>query len=251
MALSTGAKIAIGCVVAVVVSVGAVTAVVVGLAWWGIHKAQKAVEQLEADQKATEEALNRANANAFTAPDDGLLKEDRLLRFLAVRKALHDEVYLKHKPMIDAQAQKQAPDLGALTKLPFIISELRACKARALAEQAMSESEFTWHYEVVYGGLLLRSIGGGDGVSEMARSVHRDAIVQAEKAATEAEADPNVSPDVKRQLREAVNQAREEAKAAGDMAAALDLLPANVELLKKHREEVLKYTMGGLELIPF
>jgi len=63
-------------------------------------------------------------------------------------------------------------------------------------------------------------------VSEMARSVHRDAIVQAEKAAAAAEADPNVSPDEKRQLREAVNQAREEAKA---LQEKLQLRQAEIE----------------------
>jgi len=160
-------------------------------------------EQFETDQKGVEEALAKANANPFSPPADGVVQEDRLLRFLAVRKAIHDNVYLKHKDMIEAQAKKENPDLSALAKLPFIIAELRAAKARALADEGMSENEFSWMFQTVYGSLVMAGI------------------------------------------------AQEGGGTAEDTGETLDIPPANLELFKRHRDEILKYTMGGLELIPF
>src|SRR4029450_1801283 len=102
-----------------------------------------------------EKALAKANATPCTAAEDGVVQEDRLMRFLAVRKRIHDEVYLKHKDMIEAQANKETPHLSALAMLPFIINELHGAKAKALADQGMSESEFNWLFRTVYGNLVL------------------------------------------------------------------------------------------------
>ncbi|HEX6738731.1 MAG TPA: hypothetical protein VF310_10680 [Vicinamibacteria bacterium] len=253
MALSTGAKIAIGCGAAVVLTgVGAIV-LLVGATWWGAHEAKKAFQGIEAQQKGTEAALEKANANAFTLPDDGLVQEDRLVRFLAVRKAIHDNVYLKHKDMIEAQAKKKEPDLSALAKLPFIISELRAAKAEALASQQMSESEFNWLFRTVYGNLIAASASrdGGPGAGEAVRASSQAAVEQAEKAAAAAEANPNLAPETKRQIREAAERARQGAARAEEASYSLDVPPANLALFKKHHEEILEYTMGGLELIPF
>jgi hypothetical protein len=252
MALSRGVKIALGCGTALVLSVVVVVVAVFGVAWWGIGKAQKVAEQFEADQKGVDEALQKANANPFTAPSDGVIQEDRLLRFLAVRKALHDEVYLKHKDMIESQAQKKDPDLSALAQLPFIIAELRASKARALAAHGMSESEFSWLFGTVYSSLLIAS-GGEDGkrVAEMARTGSHEVAEQAERALAAAEANPNTPPELKAQLREAVDRARLSAAVADEGGRRVDIPPANIALFEKHRDEILKYTMGGLELIPF
>ena len=252
MALSRGVKIALGCGTALVLSVVVVVTAVLGVAWWGIGKAQKAAEQFEADQKGVDEALQKANANPFTAPSDGVIQEDRLLRFLAVRKALHDEVYLKHKDMIESQAHKKDPDLSALAQLPFIIAELQASKARALAAQGMSESEFSWLFGTVYSSLLIASAGeDGKTVAEMARTGSHEVVAQAEKALAAAEANPSTPPELKAQLREAVDRARLSAAVADEGGRRVDIPAANLALFKKHREEILKYTMGGLELIPF
>jgi hypothetical protein len=252
MALSRGVKIALGCGTAAVLAVVVVATAVLGAAWWGIGKAQKVAEQFEADQKGTEAALQKANANPFTAPSDGVIQEERLLRFLAVRKALHDEVYLRHKDMIDAQARKKDPDLSALAQLPFIIAELRASKARALAAQGMSERELSWLFGTVYSSLLIASAGEeGKEVAEMARSGSHEVVEQAEKALAAAEANPDTPPELKAHLKEAVARARVSAAVADEAGKRVDIPPANLALFRKHREEILKYTMGGLELIPF
>ena len=254
MALSKGAKIAIGCGVAAVLAAGAAVIAVMGVAWWGMGKAKEVAGQFEADQKGVEEALAKANANPFTTPADGVVQEDRLVRFLAVRKRLHDNVYVKHQAMIEAQAKKEKADLSALAKLPFIIAELHAEKARALAAQAMSEEEFNWLFRTVYGNLVLDGMarsGDGTTVAEADRASLRAMAEQAEKASEAAEANPALPAEVKQQLRAAADRAREEAERGAEMSKALDVPPANIALFNKHRDEILKYTMGGLELIPF
>jgi hypothetical protein len=252
MPLSKGAKIAIGCLIAVVLAGGMAVAVVVGFAWWGAGKARQMAERLETEQKDVDRALQKANANPFTEPADGVIQEERLLRFLAVRKSIHDEVYLKHKDMIEAQAKKKDPDLSAMAKLPFIVMELHASKARALAREGMSEAEFGWLFKTVYGGLVMAgTTGSGTGSGDAVRASARAMAEQAEQAAAAANANPSVSPEARRQLREAADRAREEAARAEQAAGQLDIPPANLALFRKHRDEILKYTMGGLELIPF
>jgi hypothetical protein len=205
MALSRGAKIALGCGIAVVLAAGAAVVVVVGIAWWGAGKVKQVAQQIETDQKGVDAALEKANANAFVLPPDGVIQEDRLLRFLAVRKAIHDNVYLRHKDMIEAQAKKKDPDLSSLAKLPFIIAELRAAKARALADQAMSEDEFNWLFKTVYGSLMIAGTAGegGTGVGDAVRAGSREMAEQGEKAAAAAEANSNLTPEAKRQFRQA------------------------------------------------
>jgi hypothetical protein len=254
MALSKGAKIALGCGLAALLAAGVAVVVVGGVAWWGIGKAKQATEGFVAEQEGVERDLAKANANPFTEPEDGIVQEDRLVKFLAVRKRIHDEVYLKHKDMIEAQANKEKADISALAKLPFIISELRASKARALAQQGMSEAEFGWLFRTVYGNLVLDGMarsGDGTTVAEADRASLKAMAEQAEQAAAAAEANPSLPAEMKQQLRDAATRARAEADRGVEMTKALDVPPANLELFKKHKDEILKYTMGGLELIPF
>lgn len=249
MPLSKGAKIALGCGIAFVVVMGGIAIVVGGVAWWGVGKARQVAEKLEGDQKRTEAALKRANANHFSEPADGVIAEDRLVRFLAVRKQLYG-TYEKHKGLIDAQAQKKDPDLAALAQLPGIILELRTAKAEALADHAMSEDEFRWFFGAVYRNLVAASLGkDGGSVSEVLGAGAREMAEQAARAAEAAEANPSVPEEAKEQLREAARNARESAKQAAEATKSLDVPPANMALFKKYEAEILRYTMGGLELL--
>jgi len=257
MALSKGAKIALGCGLAAVLAAGAAVVVLGGLAWWGASKVKDVAQGMQGmaeEQEAADKDLQKANANPFTPPADGVVQEDRLIKFLNVRKRIHDEVYLKHKDMIEAQAKKEKADLSALAQLPRIIAELHAAKARGLAEQGMSEAEWSWLFGTVYSNMVLDGIaksGDGTSVAEADRASLRAAADAAEAAAQAAESNPSVPAETKQQLREAATRAREQTDRAMEMTKALDVPAANRALFEKHREEILKYTMGGLELIPF
>jgi thioesterase domain-containing protein len=93
--------------------------------------------------------------------------------------------------------------------------------------------------------------GDGTSVADADRASIRAAAEQAEQAAQAAEANPSMPAEAKKQLREAADRAREEADRAMAMTKALDVPPANRALFEKYRAEILKYTMGGLELLPF
>jgi hypothetical protein len=147
--LGTGAKIAIGCGIAVVVA-GVVTLVALGgLAFWVTGKAKGKVEELTGEQRRIEELQRRANANRFTPPADGVISEDRLQKFLGVRKRVYG-IYETHQAELDALGQKKETDFGDVRRGFNLINELRLAQAQALADAGMSEDEYRFLAEQVY-----------------------------------------------------------------------------------------------------
>ena len=83
--MGTAGKIAIGCGIAVLVA-GIVAVVALGgIAYWVKGKA----EELTGEQNRIEELHRKANANRFAPPADGAISEDRLQKFLDVRKRVY------------------------------------------------------------------------------------------------------------------------------------------------------------------
>src|SRR5688500_5443949 len=123
--MGTGAKIAIGCgIVAVLVGV-AVLVAVVGGAYWVKGK----TEGLVAEQKEIRGLLHKANATSFTAPEGGVMSEDRLVKFLDVRKDVY-AVYEKNKADLDALNEKKKADFSDLRKGWNVLNELRLARAK-------------------------------------------------------------------------------------------------------------------------
>ena len=143
--MGTGTKVAIGCGIAVVVG-GVVLAVVVftGL-WWAKGKA----EQFTGHEAKIEELKKKANAVPFTEPADGVVGEDRLVKFLDIRRRVFD-VYAKHKDEIEAMNKKKQTGLGDLARGLGVLSEVRMAQAQALAEVGMSEDEYRFMVQQVY-----------------------------------------------------------------------------------------------------
>lgn len=143
--MGTGGKIAIGCVVVVVV-VGIVAIVALGgLAFWAKGKA----EQLTGEQGRIAELQRRANANPFTRAADGTIREDRLQKFLDVRRRVY-AVYERHKTELDEMSKKKQADFGDVRRGFVLINELRLAQAQGLADLAMSEDEYRFIAEQVY-----------------------------------------------------------------------------------------------------
>jgi hypothetical protein len=143
--VGTGAKIAIGCVIAVVIA-GLVAVVALGgFAYWAKGKA----EEFTGEQNRIAELQRKANANRFTAPADGTIAEDRLVKFLDARKRVY-AVYERHKTELDALSEKKQADFGDVRKGFNLINELRLAQAQALADVAMSEDEYRFLVEQVY-----------------------------------------------------------------------------------------------------
>ena len=141
--MGTGVKIAIGCVVvAVVLGIVAIVALG-GLAFWAKGKA----EQFTGEQSRIEELQRKANANHFTPPADGTIREDRLQKFLEVRRRVY-AVYEQHKTELDEMGKKKQADFGDVRRGFALINELRL--AQGLADVGMSEHEYRFLVEQVY-----------------------------------------------------------------------------------------------------
>ena len=143
--MGTGGKIAIGCGIAALLA-GIVGVVAVGgLAWWAKGKAQ----EFTGEQSRIQELQRRANANRFTPPADGAISEDRLQKFLEVRKRVY-AIYEKHRDELDAMGKKKQGDFGDVRRGFALINELRLAQAQALADVGMSEDEYRFLVEQIY-----------------------------------------------------------------------------------------------------
>ena len=267
--MSTGAKVAIGCGIVLIVGVIGVAAAVFGGLWWAKGK----VEQVTAGETHIDELKKKANAVPFTAPADGVIQEDRLVKFLDIRRRIF-AVYEKHKDELEAMNKKKQADFSDLTKGIGLLSEVRTTQAQALADVGMSEAEYAFLVQQIYKSLLASEVAKGTGgkkVSEAAGEIADSAAEGMEKARQAAEEsntkerqdEANLTPEQRKMLadqREAVKKSLEDLKkGVGDAkkqasevreeARALDAPPENIALFRKHEAEIRKYAMGGLEWI--
>jgi hypothetical protein len=248
--LSGGAKIAIGCGVAFLAGVIALAAVGFGLAWWGYGKAKQVAQDIGGDVQRIEAARAKANANPFTPPADGVIQEERLVKFLAVRRKLYG-VYAKYKDVIEAQDKTgKDPDLKFMGQAFAAINELRTVTAEGLAEQGMSEDEYRYLATAVYKTMLGGGIApGGKSITDLAQTAADAAAQQAQQALEQAEANPDLPESAKQQLRDAARQARAQADQAAEAMQGMEVPPQNIALFRKHQDEIQQYAMSGLELL--
>jgi hypothetical protein len=116
-----------------------------GLAFWAKGKA----EQFTGEQSRIEELQRKANANHFTPPADGMVREDRLQKFLEVRRRVY-AVYERNKTELDEMGKKKQSDFGDVRKGFALINELRLVQAQGLADAGMSEDEYRFIVGQVY-----------------------------------------------------------------------------------------------------
>ncbi len=244
--MTKGAKIALGCGCAVLL-VGAVIAVLFGVgAFWAKSKLQEVTGDLgDLGAKAQQfEALERkANANAYSAPADGVIPEGRLLKFLETRQRVF-AVYERHKGEIatleaTSKGGREPSFSDALTaggKVAAIFTEVRLAQLQALADVGMNEQEYRDIQVAVYKTAW---------ASESQRESGKMPAEAMREAARAAEAEQGaLSEEDRRKLRESMGE-------LGQAAQALEVPKANVELFRKYEAEIKKYAMSGLEMIGF
>lgn len=251
--MKTGAKIAIGCGVAVVLAVSAMVAGVVGVAFWGKQKLEEAtgggLQKLAEDQEKIQRYQAEANRNAFESPADGLIAEERLLKFLAVRRDVFG-VYETHRAEIEAFGKgDHKPDLAAVGKTVHLVNELRLTLAKAQAREGLSDAEYGWLVGQVYKAAWATGVAKGTGGKQPSEAIREVADKAAEELRRQLRDNPNLTPEQRRQLEESVAKAAQQGQAAGEAGRSLDVPQANLELFERHREEIQKYAMNGLELL--
>lgn len=228
------AKIAIGCLIAMFLAGVAVVVGIGGLAWWGKNKIQELAGPAAEVVERIAELEKKANQNPFTRPADGVVAEDRLLKFIEVRKRVFG-VYEKHWSFFEATSQKKQADFSDITKGVSVLAEVKTAQAQALAEIGMNTEEYAFLVESIY------------------KSAWAAGIAEATGGKSASEAAGQVLGEVEKQL-EGVGgneaaKAIQEMQAAAEQAKQLDVPKANVELFRKHQEELKKYAMAGLELV--
>lgn len=246
MSMSTGAKVAIGCGI-VAVGGGVVIAIALGFgAYWLKGKADEMTGGVEAMGRRAEEIQRweeKANANTFAAPADGVIAEDRLVKFLDVRRQVYG-IYEQHRDEIEhfAARTRDKKDLSVSEtlegagKLASLAADVRLAQMKGLAGVGMGEEEYRYIQMAVY-----KSAWASDAEKEAGKMPSEALHEQAESLRAEAGKSAS-SPEM-------AQAADEAARMMESARGSLDVPRANVELFRKHEADIKKYAMTGLAMI--
>jgi len=236
-----------------------VAAVGLGLFWVtdkGVDLARP-FEGLASRDAEIEEWARKANSHPYEPPEDGVLSEDRLETFLAVRRDVH-EVYERHKSELEelhqrvetGEALSPAELLAVGTRALRMYGDLRLAQVRALAEKGMSEREYYAIQTAVYvaAGVSKTAQETGklpsEAVSEAATRIQRAIRVAARAAQGEGiPGADRLSEQTLAQIEKSV------ARVSASGAEKLRVPAANLELFHKHEAAIEKYAMHGLTLL--
>lgn len=246
--MKTGAKIAIGCAVVAVMTMIAAGVGTFLMARWVKNKADEAtggLERMAETQKEIQRYQEQANENEFSAPADGVIEEGRLLKFLAVRRDMF-AVYERHKALIEEQSRGRKPDLSTVGAGIQVFNELRLAQAKAQAREGLSEAEYRYLVQQVYKTAWAASVAKGTGGRSPSRAA-RELAGQAAEAVRRQLDNPDLTPEQRGQIEEALRRLEEQSDAAERAAEQLDVPEANLELFRQHQDEIQKYAMNGLE----
>ena len=265
MAMGTGAKIAIGCGCFLLLGAAAVVGVVGMGAWWAKEKITEAtggLGTLAAKAEEIERWERQANAHPYTAPADGVIPEDRFVKFLDTRKRVYS-VYERYEADIrglqkkaETAGDKLSPSdlLTAGGKLAEVFGAIRLEQMKALAELGMSETEYRDIQVAVYKSAWASSAETESGklpaeaVSESTSEAAKQ-MQDAMRAALEAAQKEGV-PGSGKVSDEDVRKLQEQMTKLGqDAGKALEVPKANVELFRKYEADIKKYAMHGLAYV--
>jgi len=251
------AKVALGCGCLALVGV----VVAVWLLYGACHLAARRVGDMAGGIQAKTEQIDRweqkANANAYTAPVDGVIPEARLVKFLAARKQVFAvfERYQAELKQLEARSKSGGDTMSATevfsagSKLAEVLGEIRLAQAKSLADLGMSEAEYRDLQMAVY-----RSAWASESLRQSGK-LPSEAVADAGKQMQEAmqqglaEAQKQGVPGVAGLSEEDQKKLQESMAGLGETARALDVPRANVELFRKYEADIRKYAMSGLEFL--
>jgi hypothetical protein len=250
-----------GCLALLVATV-LVAGLGLGLFWLAEHGGDIAgLEGIPARTRDIDEWRRKANAHAWVARADGVIPEARLDVFLAVRRRVY-AVYEVHRSALERLAERadvsgdRSPtprDVRALGSAAVeLVLDVRLARARALAEEGMSESE----HDSIQTALYLAAAAAkaesrtgrlpAEAVSEATRHVREHVTAGVELARREGlPGADKISESDLRSLEEAV------AEAGASGTRALTVPAANVDLYRAYKTDIEKYAMRGPALLGF
>lgn len=257
MAMSTGVKVAIGCGIVAILGMVVLVAVIGVGAFWAKGKVEEMAGGLEGMTEKAEEIdrwQEQANANPYNPPPDGVIPEERLVKFLDVRKSVYS-IYEQHRAELERLAERGKKNevslseaLSGMGELAGLTTDLRLAQVKALADVGMSEDEYHAIQMAVYKSAWASGVEEETGQlpAETMREQAEQLPEEAREAMEEAQATPGGDAVPTDTMGAAVDQTAEAMKKA---AQAVEVPRANVELFRKHEDEIKKYAMGGLAII--
>jgi hypothetical protein len=263
--MGRGAKVALGCGCVFLLG-GLTTLGLLGYAaWWArgrVADLASGFESLSRTAREIEHWERAADANPYSPPADGVIREDRLLRFLQTRKEVYAVYERYEEDLRDLERRSEVPTdkltpsdiLAAGGKLAEVYGALRLAQMKALAGVEMSEDEYrdiqvavyktAWASEVERRSGRLPAEAVADSVNDASKQVDetlRSGLESARrKSVPGAQA---LSPEDLSRLKEAM------ASLGRDAGRALSVPMANVQLFRKHEAEIKKYAMTGLAFL--
>lgn len=241
--MTSGAKgFLIGCIVVVVVALVGVGVGGYMLKNWVQKKSAEVGNVLGTkDSEYGKKVAELKQKYPFTAPEDKVVTEAQLLRYLAVRKSLYS-VWKQHEAEFKQMAEKKETVSTAFKGLE-VMQEVRKVQVVALEAQKMGPDEYAFMDSSVYGVSMARMMNG------LAESVVQSQIDMLDKQLKE----PNLTEDARKQLTEmrqqletglAEKRKTEQAQIDQQIAA---IPPQNAELFKLHQKEIDELWMDGLQ----
>jgi hypothetical protein len=260
--MGAGTKILAGCGCLTIVAAAALVAGV-GL---GVFRVRGALDRLAGRVDTLPAAFaeieaweKKANAHPWDRRPHGVIPEGRLLKFLEVRRRVN-VLYERHKADIEALARRSKPSNGGVLRPSEILAlggrtarmfvDLRLAQLRALDQEGMSEPEYRSIQLAVYkaAGAWKSAEQTGrmpaQAVSEATRRVQGAVRSGLEKAREEG------LPGAKRVSDSDIESLEKTLGEVGTSGAqALAVPPENVNLFRKHEDEIERYAMHGLALL--
>lgn len=189
----------------------------------------------------------------FTAPSDGVISENQLNRFIAVRRSVYD-VYKKHEAEFNRMSNDKENGLKAMMELGNTFNEVKLAQANALAEQHMSPDEYAYLVTNVYRtwwAKMANQVTQGQSFSQATVDQLKQSLASLDQQLQA----PNLTEDQKKalqQTRDGIQAQLDNISKSAPMAQldAMQNVPkANLDLFAKHEKEIQQYGMAGLEFI--
>lgn len=263
--MGTGAKIAIGCGCVLLLAGALVLGVLGWGAWWvkgKVADAAAGVDKMTAQSEEIDRYARIADANPYSPPQDGVVPEARLLKFLEARKQVH-AVYGRYETALADLAKKAESTtdklgLGELWRAGGTLAEMagtiRLEQMKALAEVGMSEAEYrdiqlavyksAWAAQAETGSGKLPAEAVSEGMAEAGQEA--GAAVRSGIEAARRQGVPGADQLTEDDARRLQERMKEMGESAGE---SLYVPRANVELFRKHEAEIKKYAMHGLAFL--
>jgi hypothetical protein len=247
MASAVSKAFLIGCVVIVAAGI----LVVAGGGLYVRHKFHEWIGGAQ-DQAKQDEQLSKHYP--FPPPPDGVIAENQLQRFLAVRKQIY-AVYERYEPQFKNLDQNKKRDLSVISKGWSMWKELRQEHTKALAAQKMSPEEYQYILNAVYktwAAVGTKEALKNQSFADMGEKGLKEAIDRIDLQLK----DPQTSEPAKKALQKTREELQKQLdhidqnSAVKQLDETLDSVPAeNVALFRKYEREIKKYSMSGLELV--